>query len=112
MIFIDKEQRTIMIPKHINCSGPMKLTLKHKLTNAEFEFNNLTSSLSANGTTLTNDDSTLLFWTFNDLDFSALPTGEYDYNLNGLETGLLQVTQQVTQPISYNTEKTIIQYGN
>lgn len=101
MIFLDKEQKSIMIPKHINSSGPMTLTLKHNLTNAEFVFNNLT-----------NDDSTLLFWTFNDLDFSALPTGEYDYNLNGLETGLLQVTQQVTQPISYNTEKTIIQYGN
>ena len=101
MIFIDKEQRTIMIPKHINCSGPMKLTLKHKLTNAEFEFNNLT-----------NEDTTLLFWTFGNLDFSALPTGEYDYNLNGLETGLLQINQQVVDPISYNTEKTIIQYGN
>jgi hypothetical protein len=79
----------------------MKLTLKHNLTNAEYEFNNLTIS-----------DTSLTFWTFNDLDFSALPTGEYNYDLNGLETGLLQITQQTVDPISYNTEKTIIQYGN
>lgn len=101
MIFINKEQRSIMIPKHVSYNGPMKLTLKHNLTNAEYELNNLTTS-----------DTSLTFWTFNDLDFSALPTGEYNYDLNGLETGLLQITQQTVDPISYNTEKTIIQYGN
>ena len=123
MLYIDREQRSILIPKHLNCSGSMKLTLKHNLTGTVYEFDNLT-----------NDDTSLLFWTFTNLDFSKLQTGEYNYYLNNIndtecrwdsvmatsrmlptsviEYGLLVVTSKVDEPISYNTEKTIIQYGN
>lgn len=101
MLYIDREQRSILIPKHLNCSGPIKLTLKHNLTGTVYEFDNLT-----------NDDTSLLFWTFANLDFSKLQAGEYNYYLNDIEYGLLVVTSKVDEPISYNTEKTIIQYGN
>ena len=101
MIFLDREQRSIMIPKHINCAGPMTLTLKHNLTNTEYVFDNLP-----------NDDTSILFWNFNNMDFTGLPTGEYNYYLNDVEYGLLVVTSTVEDPISYDTEKTIVQYGD
>lgn len=101
MIFITRDQTSILIPKHINCADPLKLTLTHNLTNTEYVFENIP-----------NNDTTLLFWTLTNLDFSALPTGEYKYDLNGIETGLLQICTDVTTPISYNTEKTIVQYGS
>lgn len=100
MIFIDKEQKLIMIPKHVNIAGELNLTLRHNLTNTEYVFNDLP-----------NNDTSSLFWTFT-IDFSNLPTGEYNYYLNGVETGLLQISQSTTSPISYTTEKTIIQYGD
>lgn len=101
MIFIDREQTTLMIPKHVIIDEPLKLTLRHNLTDTIYEFNNLT-----------NTDTSTLYWIFVGLDFTSLQTGEYNYDLNGLETGLLSVNTTETTPISYTTEKTIVQYGN
>jgi uncharacterized protein YhaN len=101
MIFITKEKNSIWIPRHTNHIGPMKLTLKHNLTGTEYVFDSLTNV----------GDSTQ-YWIFYGLDFGGLQSGEYNYNLSDIETGLLQVGYDVTEPISYNTEKTIVQYGS
>lgn len=101
MIFINRDNKVIMIPKHVNYAGSMKLTLKHNLTGVDYVFDDIP-----------NDDTSTLFWTFTDLDFSKIPTGEYTYSLNGVETGLLVVNSLIEDPISYNSEKTIVQYGD
>lgn len=100
MIFINREQDTVLIPKHINSAEPIRLTLKHNLTGTEYVFEDLP-----------NDDTSLIFWTFQGMNFSNLQTGEYTYSINDIETGLLMVTSKIAEPISYDSEKTIVQYG-
>lgn len=101
MIFIAKANNSIWVPRHTNHTGPMKLTLKHNLTGTEYVFNGLT-----------NVSNNPQFWVFYGVDFKNLQSGEYNYNLSDIETGLLMVASKPDEPKSYNTEKTIIQYGN
>ena len=101
MLYIDKNQKIILIPKHANCSSPFNLTLKHNLTGTVYEFNNLTNSGEMNRN-----------WIFTNCNFSNLQTGEYNYYLNDTECGLLAVVPMNDEPKIYDTEKTIIQYGN
>lgn len=102
MIFIEKETASIWIPRHSNHEGvDMKLTLVHNLTGTEYEFNSLT-----------NIGVTTNYWVFTNLDFTNLQSGEYNYNLSDLETGLLCVNSDTTESIDYNIKKTTIQYGS
>lgn len=103
MIFVSKANNSIWIPRHSNHIGPMKLTLKHNLTGTTYELNGLT-----------NVSNNSQYWVFFGVDFKNLQSGEYNYNLSDIETGLLQVdvdSNNTSNSISYNTEKTIIQYG-
>lgn len=102
MIFIEKETESIWIPRHSNHEGvDMKLTLIHNLTGTEYEFGSLT-----------NIGATTNYWVFTNLDFTHLQSGEYNYNLSDLETGLLCVNSGTTESIDYNNKKTTIQYGS
>lgn len=101
MIFISKSNNSIWIPRHTNHIGPMKLTLRHNLTGVVHELNGLT-----------NVSNNPQYWVFYGLDFKNLQSGEYNYNLSDIESGLLQVGYDtVNNPVNYNTEKTVIQYG-
>ena len=100
MIFISKTDNSIWIPKHRNHSGPLTLTMKHNLTGTLYVFDNLVNVTDSGN-----------YWSFTNLNFSNLQSGEYNYNLNDIETGLLQVEHENKDDINYNTEKTIIQYG-
>lgn len=101
MIFIAKANYSIWVSRHTNYTGPMKLTLKHNLTGTEYVFDGLT-----------NVSNNPQYWVFYGVDFNNLQSGEYNYNLSDIETGLLMVPSKPDEPKSYNTEKTIIQYGN
>ena len=99
MIFLNRDQNSIWIPKHESSYGPMTLILKHNLTSHEYKFDGLTDVGSDTG-----------YWIFYNINFSTLPSGEYTYNLNNIEVGLIQIIEPMSKPISYKSEKTIIQY--
>ena len=99
MIFLKKSQTTIWIPQHNKADGPFKLIIKHNLTNEEHEFNDINNEGYKSG-----------FWIFMNLDFRYLESGENEYKLydkdgNLIENGLLQVMQQLSEPISVSYEK-------
>ena len=106
MIFIKPEDnQSIFIAKHNAAEGPFKLILTHNLTGAEHTFNDLKNEGYKSG-----------YWIFINMDFRELSSGEHTYKVfdkdnNQLETGLLQVMYELSEPISYNTEKTTVQYG-
>ena len=106
MIFIKPEDnQSIFIAKHNAAEGPFKLILTHNLTGAEYTFNDLKNEGYKSG-----------YWIFINMDFRELSSGEHTYKVfdkdnNQLETGLLQVMYELSEPISYKTEKTTVQYG-
>lgn len=101
MIFLKQSQNAIWIPKHGSCDTELTLTLKHNLTGTEYVYDNLKDIGDNSG-----------YWIFYNMDFTDLQSGEYTYKLNDIETGLLQVMYQLSEPISYRAQKTIIQYGD
>ena len=106
MIFIKPEDnQSIFIAKHNEAEGPFKLILTHNLSHKVSDFDNLTNNGNKSG-----------YWIFINMDFRELSSGEhtnkvFDKDNNQLETGLLQVMYELSEPISYNTEKTTVQYG-
>ena len=107
MIFIKKDQTSIWIRKHYrdNQNSPYKLCLTHKLTSQTVEFEDLEDKDVNSG-----------YWIFYHIDFRDLQSGEYEYTLFNnyntiMETGLLQVATDLADPITYNAQKTKIQYG-
>ena len=105
MIFIKPEEgQAIWIPKHNNVDpNYMTLILKHKLSENEYTFPEITDVDRNSG-----------YFIFINMDFSQLESGEYEYklldmNLKTKEKGLLQVMTRLSEPISYKTKnKTII----
>lgn len=105
MIFIKRSSTAVWIPQHTKAEGPYTLSLTHNLTNAEHTFNDLKNEGYKSG-----------YWIFMNLDLRELTSGEHTYKVfdkdnNQLETGLLQVMYELSEPISYKTEKTTVQYG-
>lgn len=99
MIFLKKSQTNIWIPQHTKADGPYRLTISHNLTNTEHEFGSLQNEGYKSG-----------YWIFMNLDFRYLESGENEYKLydkdgNLIENGLLQVMQQLSEPISVSYEK-------
>lgn len=106
MLFVKRSTTAIWIPRHCDAVGPYRLLFVHNMTNAEHSFNDLTNEGYKSG-----------YWIFMNLDLRELESGEHTYkvfdvNNNEIETGLVQVMYQLSEPISYNTEKTIVQYGD
>lgn len=106
MIFVKRSTTAIWFPKHTDGVGPYKVVLRHNMTGTEHTFNDLVNEGYKSG-----------YWIFSRLDLRELTSGEHTYKVfdsdnNQLETGLLQVMYELSEPISYNTEKTIVQYGD
>ena len=106
MLFVKRTTTSIWVPKHVDGIGPYKVVLTHNLTNAEHTFNDLVDEGYKSG-----------YWIFMRLDLRELSSGEHTYKVfdadnNQLETGLLQVMHELSEPISYKTEKTVVQYGD
>lgn len=106
MLFVKKSSTAVWIPRHFDADGPYKLQLSHNLTGAEHTFNDLKNEGYKSG-----------YWIFMGLDLRELESGEHTYRVfdsenNQIETGLLQVMYQLSEPISYKTEKTVVQYGD
>lgn len=105
MIFIKRSSTTIWIPQHTKAEGPFTLSLSHNMTGTECSFNDLKNEGYKSG-----------YWIFTNLDLRELTSGEHTYKVfdrdnNEIEVGLLQVMYELSEPISYKTEKTTVQYG-
>lgn len=110
MIFIEKTQKSIQIPKHTvpkwdNPQPSLTLYFTHKLTEERHDFNQVVDVGQSSS-----------YWVFNNLDFTTLQSGEYEYFLTSdilepLELGLLQVLGDTKDTISYKKESNTIQYN-
>lgn len=107
MIFIEKDQKTLHIPRHSGVnSEEVKLTLKikHNITNNKLTINDLQDYGFKTG-----------FFAFYGIDFSGYQTGEYNYSLYKgqtlLETGLLCIVNDKKEVISYKKESNKMIYN-
>lgn len=106
MIFIKKDQQSIWIPRHYKPEPEdtqLELVLTHKISQNEYRFPDLMDA-GAN----TN------YWIFYNMDFSTLQSGEYKYRVRtkyGFEIGILQVMEEIKDPISYNKEQNKVIYN-
>lgn len=111
MIFLKRDQTDIKIPKHQvrrveNPEPALTLYLTHKMTGTKYDFNQLTDIGHNTG-----------YWIFNNMDFSTLQSGEYEYFLTSdildpLEVGLLQVIKtDVTDVTTYKKEQNTVIYN-
>ena len=102
MIIVNKNSTEISIPiHHPRAHVKIDLVLVHNLTGERFKFyDSVNYSKDPNYVTITN------------MRFTYMPSCEYTYNLNDVETGLLRLLSDENEIINYNTEKRIIQYGD
>lgn len=101
MIIANRNTEHIVIPIHHQRSRPpYTLELIHKLTGEKFK-------ISASEDPISDPKYAIIL-----VNFDKYPTGDYNYYLNSIETGLLRITSDDAQVINYNTEKRIIQYGD
>lgn len=104
MIYIKKDETSIMIPKYTVQEGDYSLIITNKLSNKSKRFDLL-------------EDTTpkKLYFTFEGLDFSELENGECEYkviNEDGrlFTNGLLVVGDYVKTIVTYEKENTNIIY--
>ena len=99
---IKSSANTINFPKNQSLTGDLVLTLHSELTQRTFTFN------------VTDEGNSKRFYKFT-LDLSEVSNGEYDYNINNIETGLIRIGAiELSTPevVSYSEEVNIIQYGD
>ena len=99
MLFVKRSNTALWIPRHKNGDGPYKLTITHNMTGSETVLDDLQNEGYKSG-----------YWIFIGLDLRSLEGGEctyrvYDKDNNELETGLLQVMQELSEPISISYKK-------
>lgn len=104
MIQIDVKSsaNTINIPKNQVIDGDLVLTLHSELTQQTYTFN------------VVDEGRSKRFYKFT-LDLENIPNGEYDYNINEVETGLIRigaVALSTPEVVTYTEEVNIIQYGD
>lgn len=107
MIFIEKEQKTLHIPRHSATRSEettLTLKIKHNITGREETVNDLKDyGFKTN------------YFAFYGLDFTEYQTGEYNYSLykgdNLLETGLLCIVSNRKEIISYRKESNKLIYN-
>ena len=107
MIFINKEQKTIHIPRHNKTESEeltLTLKLKHNLTGTQIEFIDLKDY-----------GFKTAYFAFYGLDFTNMQSGEYNYYLCNdiaqLECGLLNVDNENKEVISYKKESNKLIYN-
>lgn len=99
---IKTSANTINFPKNQSLTGDLVLTLHSELTQRTFTFN------------VTDEGNSKRFYKFT-LDLSNVDNGEYDYNINNIETGLIRIGAiELSTPevVSFSDEVEIIQYGD
>ena len=93
-------ENIVNFPKNQNLEGDLILTLHSELTQKTYTFN------------VADEGNSKRFYKFI-VDFSEVDNGEYDYSINGLETGLIRiglVSSSTPEVIEYTDEVDIIQY--
>lgn len=93
-------ENIVNFPKNQNLEGDLILTLHSELTQKTYTFN------------VADEGNSKRFYKFI-VDFSDVDNGEYDYSINGLETGLIRiglVSSSTPEVIEYTDEVDIIQY--
>ena len=102
MVYIPTKSsaEVVKIPKNQVPEGDLVLTLHSELTNQTYTFN------------VTDEGTFKRFYKFT-LDLAHIPDGEYTYNINGSEEGLLRlgdISETVPETIMYNASLEVIQY--
>ena len=106
MIFIKKDQKSIWIPRHYKPEPEdtqLELVLTHRMSQNEYKF-----------TDLEDIGSKTNYWIFYNMDFTDLLSGEYKYRVRtkyGFEFGILQVMEDIKDPISYRKEQNKVIYN-
>lgn len=93
-------ENIVNFPKNQNLEGDLILTLHSELTQKTYTFN------------VADEGNSKRFYKFI-VDFSEVDNGEYDYSINGLETGLIRIgliSSSTPEVIEYTDEVDIIQY--
>lgn len=104
MIYIQKDTKIIQIPKHVDTyNTEFTLVLYNPIDNKSYSFSGLRSV------------GTDLIYEFEDLNFSDLTNGEYEYSLSDveqtLENGLVQIGDYKKINKQYETTTTGKQYN-